>query len=1094
MTRLTLNLFGAPQLTLDGQPIHLATRKALAVLAYLAVENRPVARESLLALLWPEEDSAAGRGALRTTLAYLRRGLGQAANRLQTDGDHLQFTLAPNDQLDTRILEAAATQSDLAALPAAAEVYRDEFLAGFSPAGAPAFEAWAAAQREHCHELLSETLNRLSHRQLDERQYPAGLNTARRWTQHDPLNEASWQRLMQMHLAASDRAGALQAFDAARARLAEELGLPPSRETVQLAELARRGSARQAPAEPATPTPGGPLPEQLPFTGRLEEHRQLAEALRATTPQVVVIQGEAGIGKTRLAQEFAAWAGAQGAEVLSGRAYEAGGRLPYQTLVDALRVRLAEINAPEDLLADVWLAELGRLLPELRERYPDLPLPAGDDALAATRLPEAMARLLLALAERTGSSLLLFVDDLHWADVATLDTLAYLARRFTAESKPFLLLLTARAEALAQSPAAQSPAAVAPPASNQPLAAWLAGLARDLPVTHLRPGPMSQAEVAEMLLHLALQPEAAAALSAWLMVETKGQPFFMAETLKAMAASSWPPVIPARGLLPPSVRAMLQARLSGLLPAGRDLLAAAAVLGRPASFDELNVVSGLDEASALLALDAALAARLLVESSQARPYALAHDQIREVLLADTGQARRRVFHRRALAGLAAAAQPAELAHHALAAGLPQPAFSHSVAAAEAALRVFAVRDALHHFEQAEALHTAGGVSASETDLSRLFLGLGRAHELLAQSAGARAAYASLLAHARAGSSVASGRAQLAGLALSHLATVAAHDYAFSESAALLQEAGQLAEQSGDKAALADCEWRLAQLAHHQYHLRDSLRHAERALALARTLGDAIFSTNCLNTIGYARMLLGDLDCGAAAMEAARAGYAAQGDRALEVDCLTALAAVQVWRGQAASGAALAEQAYATAKEIENPWGQVYSSNWLAMARQDLGDLDGALAAAQAGRAVAEANSFMPVGAINLLVLGAVWRARGDPTRARELHRAAQAIGQAGQMPGFTEMAAGELCSDCALLGDWPAAAEYAGAALAARGYESLPLVIPLRWTETEALIRADQSALARDDAQKWGALVAGVPRLWQAHQASEDALRAHGHS
>jgi len=571
------------------------------------------------------------------------------------------------------------------------------------------------------------------------------------------------------------------------------------------------------------------------------------------------------------------------------------------------------------------------------------------------------------------------------------------------------------------------------------------------------------------------------------MAETRGQPFFVAETLKALAASGWPPTIPARGLLPASVRDMIEARLSGLLPAGRDLLAAAAVLGRPAGFDELGAVAGLDEAGALLALDAALATRLLLESDPARPYALAHDQIRDVLLSGASQARRQVFHRRALAALAATAPPAELAHHALAASLPEPAFRHSLAAAEAALRVFAVRDALHHFEQAQALVAAGEVSITDPEMRRLYLGLARAHELLAQSAGARAAYASLLAYARAG-----GGRQLAGLALSRLATVAAHEYAFAESAALLQEAAQLAEQAGDTTALADCEWRLSQLAHHQYHLRDSLAHAERALALARTLGDETFSTNCLNTIGYARMLLGDLDGGEAAMTAARAGYTAQGDRALEVDCLTALAAVQVWRGQPAAGAALAEQAYATASEIENPWGQVYSSNWLAIARQDQDDLEGALAAAQAGRAVADANSFMPVGAINLLVLGAVWRARGDPARARELHLAAQAIGQAGGMPGFAEMTTGELCSDCAWLADWPAAAEHARAALAVRRYESLPLVMPLRWTETEALVRAGLAALARADAEKWGALVAQVPRLWRAHQTSRDVLRARG--
>jgi len=89
----------------------------------------------------------------------------------------------------------------------------------------------------------------------------------------------------------------------------------------------------------------------------------------------VLVVGEAGLGKTRLASDFAAWARAQGAQVLSGHAFELGGRLPYQPLVEAVRERLEKENAPEDLLDDVWLAELARLLPELRVRYPDLPAP-----------------------------------------------------------------------------------------------------------------------------------------------------------------------------------------------------------------------------------------------------------------------------------------------------------------------------------------------------------------------------------------------------------------------------------------------------------------------------------------------------------------------------------------------------------------------------------------------------------------------------------------------------------------------------------------------------------------------------------------------
>src|SRR5947209_19644891 len=109
---------------------------------------------------------------------------------------------------------------------------------------------------------------------------------------------------------------------------------------------------------------------------------------------------EAGIGKTRLATEFLAWATIEGADVLQGQAFETGGHLPYQPVIEALRPRIERENAPDDLLTDVWLAELSRLLPELRDRYPDLPTPLGDRFLARSRLFEALARLGQALAAR----------------------------------------------------------------------------------------------------------------------------------------------------------------------------------------------------------------------------------------------------------------------------------------------------------------------------------------------------------------------------------------------------------------------------------------------------------------------------------------------------------------------------------------------------------------------------------------------------------------------------------------------------------------------------------------------------------------------
>src|SRR5260370_2066220 len=98
------------------------------------------------------------------------------------------------------------------------------------------------------------------------------------------------------------------------------------------------------------------------------------------------MEGEVGSGNTRLANEFLAWAEMEGADVLQGQAFETGGQLPYRPLIEALRPRIERENAPDDLLSDTWLAELARLLPELCDRYPALPDPAGDKSVARTPL------------------------------------------------------------------------------------------------------------------------------------------------------------------------------------------------------------------------------------------------------------------------------------------------------------------------------------------------------------------------------------------------------------------------------------------------------------------------------------------------------------------------------------------------------------------------------------------------------------------------------------------------------------------------------------------------------------------------------------
>lgn len=293
-------------------------------------------------------------------------------------------------------------------------------------------------------------------------------------------------------------------------------------------------------------------------------------------------------------------------------------------------------NAPDDLLADVWLAELARVLPELRDRYPDLPGVGGEEGAARTRLFETVARLGQALAER--EPLVLFVDDVQWADAASLDVLHYAGRRWVEGATPALLLLTMRSEDLVDTPT---------------LDAWLRGLARDAALTRMGIGPLTREATADFVRALAADGGPAVhALARWLFDETAGQPFFVVETLKTLmqrgvvtAGTSdhrrWVievgdrvlDVAALRGLLPSAVREAIHARLTRLTPAAGTLVAAAAVLGRRPTFQLLCQVANLGETEALEALDEALRTHLLYEL-EGTDYRFAHDKIREVVYAD----------------------------------------------------------------------------------------------------------------------------------------------------------------------------------------------------------------------------------------------------------------------------------------------------------------------------------------------------------------------------------------------------------------------------------------------------------------------------
>jgi DNA-binding SARP family transcriptional activator len=527
-------MFGTPQVWRDEQPVRFKTRKTLALVAYLADAGGLQPREQLAALLWPGTAGVDGRHNLRTTLVGLRQALGESA--LTVLHDAVGLDLSARHDLDlhalhqtqqlARAVEAGAAPGLRAQLNQAVALYRGPFLDGLDIPDAPEFESWLVGQRVYWQGIAAELLERLATLQAaagDE----AAQGTLERWVELEPGEERAWQHLLALALDRDDVVGARRVWAACRAALAE-LAVEPG---PALQELAMRNGARGS----LRPTSGsdtctGPALDCPPLVGRAQPLAALRQAfVRAQTglPQVVVLQGEAGIGKTRLASEFLAWARAQGADVLTGRAFATAVRLPYAPLVAALRPRLERENAPEDLLSDLWLTELARLLPELRERYPDLPSATEHPSLGHARLCEAVARLGLALAERR--PMVIFLDDMQWMDRATRDLVPYMVRRWAESGVQTLVLVALRAEDVE---------------TVRVLAPWLGGLEREAATTRLELGRLTPRDVLQLVAALAgdapecerLGPheEEMAAFGQWLAEQTGGQPSFVIQMLQAL--------------------------------------------------------------------------------------------------------------------------------------------------------------------------------------------------------------------------------------------------------------------------------------------------------------------------------------------------------------------------------------------------------------------------------------------------------------------------------------------------------------------------------------------------------------------------------
>ena len=671
---IEVELLGPPRVLRDGEPVLFDTRKAVALLAHLAVTARPRPRDSLADLLWTGTDLAHARGALRRTLSSVRTGVG--AGLVHATRDHVRLVRGPGVVVDVEVFRSLRDSSPEDAVA----MFRGDFMEGFALRDAPGFEDWAGAESEQLRQELVSTLARVTQEREGRGDMLGAVEAARRWLAADPLHEPAHQALIRLYAGAGDRAAALKQYRECVRTLSRELGVPPLTETTQLYESVNRGlpgSPAVRPGAPAplvdtpVPSPSPVPPAGTPLVGRSTEMAQLRAAHDSLGPGggVVLVEGEAGIGKTRLVEDFLATLRMDGVQVLRARAFEEESGLAYGPVSDALRTRLRSGREWLATIDERPLGEAARLVPELLQgSRPSELRPDGPGA--ETRFMSALWDTLAAATAGPAPGVL-FLDDAQWADDATIALLAFGLRRVT--DRPLVLVMTGRTpydHALRR--AARS--------------AVRAG--RGVAVQLER---LSERSVAE-LLRATRAEEVPPAVAHRLWETTEGVPLFVLEYLRTLDHSSdWP--------VPVGARELVAVRLGPLSETARQTLSAAAVIGRSFTADAVRLVSGRTPDETVPSLEELVRQGLLHEGSL--DYDFGHGLVRTLVYEGTPLARRRLLHNRAaeLAG----APAATTARHLLSAGRERDAADAFHVAGEDARAVFANADALSHFRAALAL-------------------------------------------------------------------------------------------------------------------------------------------------------------------------------------------------------------------------------------------------------------------------------------------------------------------------------------------------------------------------------------------------------
>ena len=728
-----VRLLGHVEASVDGRRIAIGAGKPRALLALLALNaGSAVSSERLLDGLWGERPPATAAKMLQVYVSRLRKVLAAAGDgtEIVTHPHGYELRLRRGD-VDARRFEALIAR---AAPRDALALWRGPPLDDVDA------EPFAAAEIRRLEELRLAALELAVEQDLAAGRHRQVIAELEALVGEEPLRERLHAQRMLALYRAGRQSDALEAYRAARAVLVEQVGIEPGPELRRLHDAilqqdpaleygeAGRGPPAADAAIDAARRAAGETPRGA-FVGRERELAALIACLDdalAGRGRLVLLVGEPGIGKSRLAEEVAAEAQSRGARVLVGRCWEAGGAPAYWPWVQSLRAYVRDCETPV-LRAQLGAggADLAQILPELRERLPDLPEPpAGEPETARFRLFEAAAGFVRAAS--ASRAVVLVLDDLHAADTPSLLLLRFLARELAGAR---VLLVGACRDV--------------DPTPGRPLTELLSDVAREPAARRLSLGGLSERELAEYVELTARQiasPELAAALHE----ETEGNPLFAGEIVRLLAVEG---VWSRSGAqtpfaIPETVRDVISRRLAHLSEPCRRALAHASVLGREPAIDALARMAGLGDGELLDVLDEAMAARVIADvPGVPGRVRFAHALIRDTLYDGLTGARRVRLHRRALEVLEALYGPdlsprlAELAHHALAGSDVAEGVRYARLAGDRALALLAYEEAARLYESAlAALGDSGEGSRCE-----LLLALGEARSQAGDTSSAKRA-------------------------------------------------------------------------------------------------------------------------------------------------------------------------------------------------------------------------------------------------------------------------------------------------------------------------------------------------------------------